>query len=316
MPATVKHLEVDESSQYIGERADRAVQSLCALSKSQVNGLFDHQCVKVNGILCTDAGQRLMTGDRIELTYYPAQRYHPLNKPRKNLGFEIVYEDKHVIVVNKPAALLTVPTKKGETNTLLDKVSEYARHVSHVRAAFNAHRLDRGVSGLLAFGKSMRISQAIRDQFALHKPEREYIAIVAGHMTKQEGTIRSLLATDRDLNRFSTDDEEVGQLAITHFKVAEPLLDTTLVSIWLETGRRNQIRVHFSEEGHPVLGDPRYSPEIAAHRHWAPTRIALHARKLAFEHPETGELLKFEVPLPEEMVRFVNGQKTRAKRDA
>lgn len=315
MPATVKSLDVDDSSPYVSERVDRAVQALCALSKSQVNGLFDHRCVQVNGILCTDAGQRLMAGDRIVLTYFPAQRYHPLNKPRKNLGFEIIYEDKQVIVVNKPAALLTVPTKKGETNTLLDKVSEYARHVSHVRAAFNAHRLDRGVSGLLAFGKTMAISQAIRDQFALHKPEREYIALLAGHMTKKEGTIRSLLATDRDLNRFSTEDEEVGQLAITHFKVAEPLLDTTLVSIWLETGRRNQIRVHFAEEGFPVLGDPRYLPEIAAHRHWPATRIALHARKLAFEHPETGELLRFEVPLPEEMVRFINGQKARAGRE-
>lgn len=314
MPATVKHLEVDDASPFVGDRADRAVQTLCALSRSQVNGLFDHQCVKVNGLPCPDASRRLMAGDRIELTYFPAQRYHPLNKPRQNLGFEIVYEDKQVIVVNKPAALLTVPTKKGETNTLLDKVSEYARHVSHVRAAFNAHRLDRGVSGLLAFGKSLEISQAIRDQFALHKPEREYIAIVAGHMTKKVGTIRSLLATDRDLNRFSTDDEDVGQLAITHFKVAEPLLDTTLVSIWLETGRRNQIRVHFAEEGFPVLGDPRYEPELAAHKHWPNTRIALHARKLAFEHPETGELLKFEVPLPEEMVRFVNGQKAREKK--
>ena len=315
MPATIKHLAIDESSPYIGERADRAVQALCGLSRSQVNGLFDHQCVKVNGIHCPDAARRLMAGDQIELTYHAGQRYHPLNKPRRNLGFEIVYEDKHVIVVNKPAALLTVPTKKGETNTLLDKVSEYARHVGHVRAAYNAHRLDRGVSGLLAFGKSLEISQAIRDQFALHKPEREYIAIVAGHLAEEKGTIRTLLATDRDLNRFSTDDEDVGQLAITHFEVSEALLDTTLVSIWLETGRRNQIRVHFAEKEHPVLGDPRYSPELAAHRHWPASRIALHARKLAFEHPETGELLRFELPLPDEMIRFVNGQKGRAARE-
>ncbi|QDU31278.1 Ribosomal large subunit pseudouridine synthase D [Anatilimnocola aggregata] len=314
MPATVKHLEVDEESPYVGDRADRAVQTLCGLSRSQVNGLFDHQCVKVNGLMCDDASRRLMAGDRIELTYHAGQRYHPMNKPRKNLGFEIVFEDRHLIIVNKPAQLLTVPTKKGETNTLLDKVSNYARHVGHVRAAFNAHRLDRGVSGLLAFGKSMEISQAIRDQFALHKPEREYVAIVAGHMKPQAGTMKSLLATDRDLNRFSTDDEEVGQLAITHFKVAEHLHDTTVMSIWLETGRRNQIRVHFAEQGHPVLGDPRYEPETAAHRHWANTRIALHARKLGFEHPETGEMLKFEVPLPEEMIRFINGQKAVLKR--
>lgn len=314
MPATVKHLDVSDDSPFVGDRVDRAVQSLCGLSRSQVNGLFDHLCVKVNGIACPDASRRLMTGDRIELSYHAGQRYHPLNKPRRNLGFEIVFEDRHLIIVNKPAHLLTVPTKKGETNTLLDKVSEYARHVSHVRAAFNAHRLDRGVSGLLAFGKSMEISQTIRDQFALHKPEREYIAILAGHLEKKKGTIKTLLATDRDLNRFSTDDEEVGQLAITHFQVQEPLLDTTLVSIWLETGRRNQIRVHFAEEGHPVLGDPRYEPEFAAHRHWPDNRIALHARKLGFEHPETGEMLKFEVPLPDEMIRFINGQKAVLKK--
>ncbi|WP_425615826.1 RluA family pseudouridine synthase [Anatilimnocola sp. NA78] len=314
MPATVKHLEVDEASPYVGDRADRAVQTLCGLSRSQVNGLFDHQCVKVNGLMCDDASRRLMAGDQIELTYHAGQRYHPVNKPRRNLGFEIVFEDKHLIIVNKPAQLLTVPTKKGETNTLLDKVSNYARHVGHVKAAFNAHRLDRGVSGLLAFGKSLEISQTIRDQFALHKPEREYIAIVAGHMKPQAGTIKTLLATDRDLNRFSTDDEEAGQLAITHFKVAEHLLDCTVMSIWLETGRRNQIRVHFAEQGHPVLGDPRYEPEAANHRHWAKTRIALHARKLGFEHPVTGEMLKFEVPLPEEMIRFINGQKAVLKR--
>ena len=314
MPATVKHLEVDEASPYVGDRADRAVQTLCGLSRSQVNGLFDHQCVKVNGLMCDDASRRLMAGDQIELTYHASQRYHPINKPRRNLGFEIVFEDKHLIIVNKPAQLLTVPTKKGETNTLLDKVSNYARHVGHVRAAFNAHRLDRGVSGLLAFGKSLEISQTIRDQFALHKPEREYVAIVAGHMKTPLGTIKTLLATDRDLNRFSTDDEEVGQLAITHFKVAEHLHDTTVMSIWLETGRRNQIRVHFAEQGHPVLGDPRYEPETANHRHWANTRIALHARKLGFEHPVTGEMLKFEVPLPEEMIRFINGQKAVLKR--
>jgi 23S rRNA pseudouridine1911/1915/1917 synthase len=314
MPATIKHLDVSDESPFIGDRADRAVQSLCGLSRSQVNGLFDHQCVKVNGIVCADASRRLMAGDRIELTYHAGQRYHPVNKPRKNLGFEIVHEDRHVIIVNKPAHLLTVPTKKGETNTLLDKVSEYARHVGHVRAAFNAHRLDRGVSGLLAFGKSLEISQAIRDQFALHKPEREYIALIAGHLKKQQGTIQSLLATDKDLNRFSTDDEEIGQVAITHFQVQEKLLDTTLVSIWLETGRRNQIRVHFAEEGHPVLGDPRYEPEFAAHRHWPAGRIALHARKLGFEHPVTGEHLKFEIPLPDEMIRFINGQKAAMKK--
>ena len=224
---------------------------------------------------CTDAGRRLQAGDRIELTYHAGQRYHPLNKPRQNLGFEIVFEDKHVIVVNKPAQLLTVPTKKGETNTLLDKVSEYARHVSHIRQASTPHRLDRGVVRFARLrqepgdfaGDSRSVRPAQAGAGIRSDPRRAFVK-------KEEGTIRSLLATDRDLNRFSTDDEEIGQLAITHFKIAERLHETTLVSIWLETGRRNQIRVHFAEEGHPGLGDPRYLPEVAEHRHWPETRTA------------------------------------------
>src|SRR5205085_10943445 len=100
----------------------------------------------------------------------------------------------------------------------------------------------------------------------LSKPEREYIALVAGRVENERGTFQSLLATDKDLNRFSTEDEAIGQLAITHYRVISRLADATLVQVRLETGRRNQIRVHFAEAGHPVLGDPRYQPELAAHR--------------------------------------------------
>ncbi|MCU0982066.1 MAG: RNA pseudouridine synthase, partial [Pirellulaceae bacterium] len=199
----------------------------------------------------------------------------------------------------------TVPTRRGETNTLVDKVSEYVRHVAGERQAFVAHRLDRGVSGLLVLGKTREISQAIRDQFALHKPEREYMAIIAGILDQDQGTFESLLATDRDLNRFSTEDAEIGQRAVTHFRVMKRLTDATLVRVWLETGRRNQIRVHFAEAGHPVLGDPRYEPRRAVHPRWRSKRLALHARQLGFDHPVTGKHLRFVSPLPVEMERFL-----------
>jgi 23S rRNA pseudouridine1911/1915/1917 synthase len=131
------------------------------------------------------------------------------------------------------------------------------------------------------------------------------MAITAGVLDQDEGTFESLLATDRDLNRFSTEDAEIGQRAVTHFRVMKRLTDATLVRVWLETGRRNQIRVHFAEAGHPVLGDPRYEPRRAAHPRWRSKRLALHARQLGFDHPVTGKHLRFVSPLPVEMERFL-----------
>jgi 23S rRNA pseudouridine1911/1915/1917 synthase len=107
------------------------------------------------------------------------------------------------------------------------------------------------------------------------------------------------------LNRFSTDDESIGQLAITHYRVVAHLDGATVVQVRLETGRRNQIRVHFAEAGHPVLGDPRYEAELARHPRWPHQRLALHARLLGFEHPVTGQALRLESPLPAEFERFL-----------
>jgi 23S rRNA pseudouridine1911/1915/1917 synthase len=281
------------------------VQQLCGWSRTQVKGLFDHGCVWRNGALATQPAQRLVAGDCVELKYDPNQRYHAKPRPRGELGFAIVFEDKHLIVVDKPADLLTVPTRRAETNTLQHKVEAYVRHVSKGRGAFAVHRLDRGVSGLLVFAKTQEIMRQLKDQFAASKPEREYVAIVVGRMQRKQGTFESLLATDKDLKRFSTEDESIGQVAITHYRVVAPLDAATLVQVRLETGRRNQIRVHFAEAGHPVLGDPRYEPELARHRRWPHKRMALHARLLGFEHPVSGQELRLESPLPSEMERFL-----------
>lgn len=306
MPLTKKSVLVDAESRHLGRRIDRVVQSLTEmLPRAQVLGLFDQGCVQLNGATCMFPGQKAGVGDQVEVKYDARQVYHPRKQPRHNLGFEIVFEDRHLIVVNKPPELLTVPTIRGETNTLVAKVSQYVRHVSGGKQVFTAHRLDRGVSGLLVMGKSMEISQQIRDQFALHKPEREYAALVAGSVDEEQGTFNTLLATDKDLTRFSTDNEDIGQRAITHYEVVTRLKGFTHVRVWLETGRRNQIRVHFAEAGHPVIGDPRYEPQLAAHRRWPYKRLALHARQLAFDHPVTGRQLRFESPLPAEMVRML-----------
>lgn len=306
MPLALKSTTVSATSPHLASRIDHLVQELCGLSRSQIKGLFDHGCVSLNGSLCTEPEERLKEGDHVELKYDPNQRYHPRNKPRRNLGFEIVFEDKHLIVVNKPADLLTVPTRRQETNTLQHKVEAYVKHVGGGRGAFTVHRLDLGVSGLLVLAKSQEIVRLLKDQFAASKPEREYVAIVAGYVKPKSGTFESLLATDKNLNRFSTDDDSIGQLAITHYRVVASLEDATLVQVRLETGRRNQIRVHFAEAGHPVLGDPRYQTDLAtAHHRWQHKRLALHARLLGFEHPLTHQPLRFEAALPRELEQFI-----------
>jgi len=305
MPLTRKSVTVADDSPFVGNRIDLLVKELCGLSRSQILGLFDHGCVQLNGALAAQPSVRLRAGDRVELKYDAHQRYHPKPKPRQNLGFTIVFEDRFLIVVDKPAELLTVPTRRNEANTLKDKVEAYVRHVAKGHGAFPVHRLDRGVSGLLVFGKSAEIMRQLKDQFAASKPEREYIALIAGRLQNKQGTFKSLLATDKDLNRFSTDDEEIGQLAITHYRVISNFDDATLVQVRLETGRRNQIRVHFAEAGHPVLGDERYQPDLARHPHWPHRRLALHARLLGFEHPTTDQPFRFQSPLPAEFERFI-----------
>lgn len=308
---------IDPASPHVGGRVDRLVQELTGWSRAQVTGLFDHDCVQVNGIGAKEPGQRLAVGDVVALAYDNSRKYHPVPRGHRHPGFEVVYEDADLIVVLKPEDLLTVPTRRGETNTLADRVHEYVRHVRGGRGGFVVHRLDRGVSGLLIFGKSREIAGAIKDQFADHKPQRKYVALVAGHLQENEGTFRSLLATDPALNRFSTDDEDIGQEAVTHFRVLERLKfpkapEATLVEVQLETGRRHQIRVHFAEAGHPVLGDPRYGEELAHHPHWPSRRIALHAQSLGLTHPTTGEELFFSTQWPAEFTQFVNAAKHQA----
>jgi 23S rRNA pseudouridine1911/1915/1917 synthase len=288
-------------------KADRAVQSLAGTSRRQTVGLFDKGCVRINGQPCSAPWQRLQLGDVVELQYDLHQRYSPNKKPPRYLGFDILFEDQDIIVVNKPPEWLTVPSPNREPNTLIQRISDYLTKANRGRRTRvqAVHRLDRGVSGVLVFAKHDDAHRELRRQFEAHLPEREYLAIVAGRLQTESGTFRSYLATNKSLKRYSTDDASQGELAITHYQVERVMADATLVRVRLETGRRNQIRVHFAEAGHPILGDERYEHELATHTRWRARRIALHAAILAFEHPRSGETCRYELPMPEEFERFL-----------
>ncbi|HTN75434.1 MAG TPA: RluA family pseudouridine synthase [Pirellulaceae bacterium] len=305
------NFEVDDNTPPEARRIDKVVRALTNLSVRPSQGLFDHGGVTLNGEVCKEPWKWLQPGDKVAVTFESGRRYKPAPKPRKYSGFDVVFEDQHLIVVNKHAALLTVPTERGETNTLLHRVSDYlARGQRFLPKLWIVHRLDRGVSGLLVFGKQPEIGTHLRQQLAERKPLRRYLACVKGQVVADEGKFESYLTTSKSLNRYSTADETEGEHAITHFRVLERLRFATLVEVWLETGRRNQIRVHFAEAGHPVIGDQRYRPQEARDRLWDSSRLALHAVELAFEHPVTGENCHFKLPMPQEMAKFLGAMRS------
>lgn len=263
--------------------------------------LIHEGVVTCRGRTISQTHLQLQIGDELEIDYAPQPQATPKrNAKKRQERFEVVHDDEHLIVVNKPAGLLTVPTPKREANTLQSQVRKWLERQQPQAQAICVHRLDRGVSGLLVFAKSHEMADLIRSQFAARKPQRRYSAILQGEMNSQEGTIRSYLATDEALNRYSVQDPDSGELAITHYRVKEAWKGATLVEVRLETGRRNQIRVHMAEAGHPIIGDPRYRPQEAEHPAWPYKRLALHAETLGIEHPATQEMLVFKAPWPQE----------------
>ncbi len=291
-------------TQELTGRVDLVVQSLTELSRRKLRGLFDHGCVQVNGEACPDTATRVRAGDEVTVSYDPQQGYPEKKRPWSDRTFSVVFEDKHLIVVNKSASVLTVATDSGDPTTLVARVSKYLRHASRSHAVFVAHRLDRGVSGLIAFGKTPEAGNHLQAQFKLQKPERTFVGVVAGQMKADQGTMRSYLDTGKNLDVFATHSKDQGLPAVTHYEVQRRLTDLTVVQLRLETARRHQMRVQLADAGHPFLGDPRYGGRATRHEQWNKKRIALHGCGLKVEHPVTGNELSFECPIPKAMLRF------------
>jgi RluA family pseudouridine synthase len=208
-------------------------------------------------------------------------------------GLEILYEDGDIIVVDKPAGLLTMGTATNKTKTAYYMLTEYVRH-GNARSRnriFIVHRLDQLTSGVLIFAKSEDAKFRLQEQWT--DTRKKYIAVVHGHVVPKEGTITSYLAENKAYVVYSTKDPAKGRLAQTGYKVLKEGGRFSLLEIDLLTGRKNQIRVHFAEKGHPVAGDRKYGNSRDGCR-----RLALHSRSISFAHPATGEQMTFEAKVP------------------
>ena len=247
-----------------------------------------------------------------EVTLDPAARVAPdaeislnMTAPRPRAvvpGFRVVFEDGHLIVIEKPAGIPSVPFERKETGTALDLIRDHWR-AGHRRATttplYTVHRLDKETSGLLCFAKTRVGERGLHQIFQKHLATRAYLAVAHGVVAP--GRIESRLVPDRgDGLRGSTRDGAQGQHAVTHVEVLERLPASTLCRVRLETGRTHQIRIHLAESGHPVVGDAVYSRDLRS-TGGSPLpsdRLMLHATTLGFDHPITGQRWDFVAEPP------------------
>jgi 23S rRNA pseudouridine1911/1915/1917 synthase len=245
-------------------------------------------------------------------------RFDP-NRPEKRRvrsRLSVLMEDPRFLIVDKPAGLLTVQTAEHESDTLVARALSYLQHRYRKRAWVGvAHRLDKDTSGALVLARTREALRDLQEKFRAHRIDREYVAIVEGDVAKP-GTMDAPLVADRgDRRRGVARPGEPGRRAVTRYRPLERFGKATLVSISLETGRTHQIRVHFAESGHPVVGDPVYRPRGAPPPAVTAPRQMLHARMLGFAHPGTGEPVRAVSPLPadvEELLRALRRSKKNA----
>ena len=209
---------------------------------------------------------------------------------------DIIFEDKNIVVVNKPAHLLTVSTEKEHEKTLFHKVSDYEKTKHKSNKVFIVHRLDKDTSGVVVFAKNLKVKSLLQNNWDNLVKSREYIAIVEGKMDKNKGTIKSWLKENKNYVTYSSMHPGDGKLAITKYQLIAVNNKYSLLKINIDTGRKNQIRVHMKYINHPVTGDEKYGRKCAM---MDTQGQCLHAYQLTLVHPSTHQKMTFTAPLPD-----------------
>ncbi|MCM3628852.1 RluA family pseudouridine synthase [Paenibacillus glycanilyticus] len=257
--------------------------------RNSVKSLLAHGQVYVNDHVETKYNYPLQPGQTVMIRKEREKEKIPL------IGLTILHEDDHVIVASKDAGLLTIATDKETDLTAYRQLMAHVREDDPKSRIFIVHRLDRDTSGVLMFAKSEAVQQKLQEEWQTIVKERSYVALVEGEVKRKEGTVSSWLKESKTLRMYSSPHPNDGQHAVTHYKLLQAGKAFSLMEVHLETGRKNQIRVHMQDIGHPIAGDKKYGSQTKPIG-----RLGLHARILAFEHPVTGELLKFDTGIPKQ----------------
>jgi 23S rRNA pseudouridine1911/1915/1917 synthase len=255
-------------------------------SNNSLKKLLEHDRVRVNGEIVRIGKTLLQAGDRVEIGEKAFVKTLPQD-------LEILYEDEHLLVINKKANLLTIATEKEKEETAYAYLYDYVKAQKPENKIFIVHRLDKKASGVLVFARSEEVKRKLQAQFEKHDIERMYIAIVEGRVKDESGTVQNHLAENRAFKVYVADEEKKGKLAITDYLVKKRTAGYTWLEVTTRTGRKHQIRVHFTGLGHPIIGDKEYGSKKNPLQ-----RLGLHASRLGFVHPVTGEKMRFEVDAP------------------
>ena len=262
-------------------------------SKTRVKELLAHH-VFVDGRRTSQFNFPLQPGQRVSIE---RATFQDRLRPR---DLDIVYEDQHLLVVNKHEGLLS-NSKHPNDKTVITVLNQYLDATRQRCHAHIVHRLDRDTSGLMVVSKSKEVSQKFEEDWKGMVFDRRYVAVAWGHLDPPKGEIRSWL-TDGDYCVLSSPTDNGGKLAVTHYEVRQTSRRYSLVELKLDTGRRNQIRVHLRELQHPVVHDPMYGYKDDL----SPVaRLCLHAYRLCFTHPVTGRRLMFETPVPAPFLKLM-----------
>ena len=255
-------------------------------SRNYVKGILKRGQITIDGVPCTDYARELLPGQQVCVR-------QEAPTPKAELGFSIIHEDADILVIDKPAGMLAIATDGERENTAYHMVTDYMKAKVRPGRVFVVHRLDRETSGVMLFAKSERVKHALQDNWDDAVITRGYIAVVEGTVVQPGGIIKSWLKQTKTLLVYSSKREGDGKLAITNYKTVKTANKYSLLDITLETGRKNQIRVHMKDLGHPVAGDKKYGAATDPLG-----RLGLHASVLSIKHPTSGEEVRFEAKMP------------------
>ena len=307
-------IEVELGEAAVGERFDRALAGVLPdLSRARIQSLLSDGHVSVSGSSAHPrASARVSSPLKLTVTL-PAPV--PAEASAQALDLVIVHEDADLIVIDKPAGLVVHPAAGNRDGTLVNALLHHCAGqlsgIGGVERPGIVHRIDKDTSGLIVAAKTDIAHEGLSHQFADHSISRAYLAIVAGQPLPPGGTVDAPLGrSERDRKKMAVVPAGRGKRAVTHYRSLESLADATLVECRLETGRTHQVRVHMMHIGHPLLGDPAYARPRKRHvqilRSLSFTRQALHAARLGFIHPATGERLEFSSEPPADMQELLN----------
>lgn len=255
--------------------------------RNSIKSLLAHRQISVDNKVTTIYNQPLEVGQQVVVSGIKVLEE---SQPQ---GLRIVFEDPYIIVIEKQAGMLSIATALEKEHTAYNILSEHVKKRDSKNRIFVVHRLDRETSGVMMFAKSEEVKQALQNAWKEVVLERSYAVVVEGLVSKDQGTITSWLKENKALCMYSSRIPNDGQKAVTHYQVIKKNNSYSLLEVKLETGRKNQIRVHMQDIGHSVIGDKKYGGGKSPIN-----RLGLHARVLAFRHPVTGEEVRFESQIP------------------